>query len=93
MCVTCQSQVVNMIRLLFFGELRDVAGSSCHEIASPTSISQYFKDLNENDPALFDALSQAGIRQALNLVLLPLNQDAALKVGDELAFMPPFSGG
>jgi molybdopterin converting factor small subunit len=82
-----------MMRVVFLGRLRDVAGKSERTIEAPPSIAAYLKGLAQHEPDLHAALIETGVRQALNLTLLPVGQNEKLKAGDELAFMPPFSGG
>jgi molybdopterin converting factor small subunit len=79
--------------IVFLGRLRDVAGVGERAIDVPTTISLYLSTLESTEPELHAALTQKGIRYSLNLTLLPIGHDADLKAGDELAFMPPYSGG
>ena len=80
-----------MIRLVFLGRLADVAGATSRVIASerPLAIAEIF-DLLERP--LAQALRDARIRFALNGVLAA-DADILVVPGDELAFLPPVSGG
>jgi molybdopterin converting factor small subunit len=82
-----------MASVVFLGRLRDVAGASECAIDTPTTVALYLSALERAEPDLHAALTQKGIRCSLNMTLLPVGHDADLKAGDELAFMPPYSGG
>lgn len=82
-----------MGRVVFLGRLRDAAGTSERDIETPTTIATYLSTLENTQPELHSALTQKGIRTSLNMTLLLVGHDADLKAGDELAFMPPYSGG
>lgn len=80
-----------MIRVLFFGSLRDALGRS--ELAWPeqgtvasirTAVAAHL-----GTPGL--ALLEASVRAAVNQVMAA--EDCAVASGDELAFMPPVTGG
>ncbi|HET9628457.1 MAG TPA: MoaD/ThiS family protein [Novosphingobium sp.] len=80
-----------MARLVFLGRLEDVAGVP--ELACPLTEPTAFADLLLMlPPALAEALQAPKVRLALNGTVA----DAAQLVvadGDELAFLPPVSGG
>lgn len=84
-----------MTRVLFFGRLRDMARCGEREIALDGAID--LADLRRlasgGDYDFEAALAAPHIRIAINAVLAP--SSAALRVApsDEVAFMPPFSGG
>jgi molybdopterin converting factor small subunit len=82
-----------MARILFFGRLRDVAGTSERIIAGAMPLSAYRAALEESEPELAAALNQKSVRVALNQQLLPAGADPMLNASDEIAFMPAFSGG
>jgi molybdopterin converting factor small subunit len=81
------------MRLVFLGKLRDVAGSSERDVKGHSTINDLLAHFQVTEPELHEALTQKSVRCALNLSLLPLAENAALADGDELAFMPAFSGG
>ena len=75
--------------LLYFASLRDAAGCAQENVASEAS-----------DPrALYaDAAARHGFRRPLERVRVAVNgafaaRDCALNDGDEIAFLPPVSGG
>ena len=79
-----------MATILFFGRLRDAVGTSALTATLPEGI----RDtdglrawLGRDHPALRDA----SVRIAVNAELSPGN--APLAEGDEIAFLPPMSGG
>lgn len=81
-----------VLRLVFLGRLEDVAGAG--EIALPLTgplpLASVLTMLPDN---LAKALGGAKIKLALNGALLPPGAAPVLKAGDELAFLPPVSGG
>ena len=80
-----------MARLVFLGRLEDVAGASeiACPLAGPTSLADLLLML---PPALAEALQGPRVRVALNGTVA---DRAGLVVADcdELAFLPPVSGG
>jgi molybdopterin synthase catalytic subunit len=79
------------IRVLFFGSLRDVAGAreDSLEMPSGAALSAVFEHYSARFPRLKDMAAS---------VVLALNQEfsspsSLLKEGDEVAFLPPVSGG
>ena len=76
-------------RLVFLGRLEDIAGTG--ELAVvPGPLEQVVAAL---DPALAIELLGERVRMALNGALLGGNEAVVLADGDELAFLPPVSGG
>lgn len=81
-----------MIRILFFGRLSDAAQPlSCELPDDVATVQQLAIWLGADNPALSDALSAKGVRIAVNQDMTA--KDAAIKDGDEIAFMSPLSGG
>jgi molybdopterin converting factor small subunit len=81
------------MRLLFFGRLKEIAaGRTFHPPADVATIGALREWLMAADPALSAELSRAGVRVALNQVIVT---DLGLGFGaqDEVAFMSPLSGG
>ncbi|MFC4192301.1 MoaD/ThiS family protein [Novosphingobium lubricantis] len=78
-----------MARLVFLGRLEDVAGMAELAVA-PGPLEQVLATL---DPALAVALLADKVRMALNGRLLTDVGAIVLVAGDELAFLPPVSGG
>jgi molybdopterin synthase sulfur carrier subunit len=81
-----------MARVVLLGRLRDVAGWRERAIdPAPETLSALRGLLGREDPALGDALAGIGVQTAVNKALT--RGDVALKPGDEIAFLPPMSGG
>ncbi len=78
------------ITIKFYGPACDVAGSPSisMEIREGQTVEQVTHDLGERYPALRDA---RGVRLAVNRAYVPM--DYALSDGDEVAVIPPVSGG
>jgi molybdopterin synthase sulfur carrier subunit len=75
--------------LVFLGRLADVAGAGEMTVA-PGPLDQVLAAL---EPALAVALLDERVRIAINGELLPEPTAIVLADGDELAFLPPVSGG
>jgi molybdopterin converting factor small subunit len=78
------------VTVQFLGRLRDVAGSRSAATDPGQSVSAY---IAAQPLGLAQALAAPGIAVALNKQVLARGADPVLEAGDELAFMPPFSGG
>lgn len=76
-------------RLVFLGKLADLAG--CAEM--PVEAGPLEAALAGLDPGLASALRDERIRIALNGDLVAESGGVVLAEGDELAFLPPVSGG
>ena len=76
-------------RLVFLGRLEDAAGSAELAVA-PGPIETV---LGKLEPDLAIALLGERVRMALNGVLIAERGGIVLGEGDELAFLPPVSGG
>lgn len=78
------------VRLVFLGRLEDVAGAAELSLPGPFTYGALIGRLTHE---LAEALSGERIRLALNGSVIA--RDAALEIadGDELAFLPPVSGG
>lgn len=75
------------------GRLRDVAGWRERTLDDPpATLSALRALLAKDDPALGEALAGKGVQAAINKALT--REDAApIGPGDEIAFLPPMSGG
>lgn len=78
-----------MVKLVFLGRLEDVAGMAELMVPAGTIASV----LAALEPQLAAALSEPRIKVALNGALLRDTVGTVLQEGDELAFLPPVSGG
>lgn len=84
-----------MTRVLFFGRLRDVAGHGERELDLPpeiATVSDLRAFVGKDDALLAEALSPRAIRVSVDQVIC-VNDDASVKGAEEIAFMPPLSGG
>jgi molybdopterin converting factor subunit 1 len=81
-----------MITVKLFAILRDKAGKSELAVNSnPPTVSALLKQISGEYPALSDILSRGSILIAVNQEFA--KSDALLRDGDEVALMPPVSGG
>lgn len=82
-----------MARLLFFGRLGDLAGGIERSVtlSEPHEVSALIGVLEAGDRLLGSALLDHRVRYALNGAIV--GADALVHDGDELAFLPPVSGG
>jgi molybdopterin converting factor small subunit len=80
------------VTLVFLGRLEDVAGMEQLrlEVVGPQALSAVLAQLPEG---LAQALAGPKVKLALNGALLPPGVEPSLADGDELAFLPPVSGG
>lgn len=76
------------LQLVFLGRLEDIAGSASREVPFVPSLAAVVAAL---EAELAKALEGPRIRHAVNGVLV--QGDAVLSDGDEVAFLPPVSGG
>ena len=82
-----------MAQLLFFGRLGDLAGGleRCLGLSQPHSVRDVIGLLGATDRLLGSALEGPRIRYAINGAIV--HGDALVEDEDELAFLPPVSGG
>lgn len=78
------------LKLLFLGRLEDAAGGAERDVAFAPTLDALLAAL---EPDLAEALRGPRIRLALNGALLADPAGLMLADGDELAFLPPVSGG
>ena len=78
------------ITLVFLGRLEDMAGGGKRSVPLAPSIDAVLDAL---EPELGQALKAAKIKLAVNGILLQDRDAPVLKDGDEIAFLPPVSGG
>lgn len=75
------------IEVLFFGVLADITGTGRKQYRDVTS----FSDLKYRIEDEFPEIVHYTFRVALNNEIV--NEEPAVKDGDEIAFLPPFAGG
>ncbi|MBT9445199.1 MAG: MoaD/ThiS family protein [Hyphomonadaceae bacterium] len=84
-----------MARVMFFGRLRDIA--QCSERPVPfdgaLSLDAFRRLVASGDDDLARALQADSTRVAVNATIAPRSVDLVIHPGDDVAFMPPFSGG
>ncbi len=83
-----------MARLLFFGKLGDIAGARTREYVLPAGvdvIDALIDAIAREDETLGAALSEKSVRFAVNETIAA--RDAPIHNEDEIAFLPPVSGG
>jgi len=79
-------------KVLMLGRLRDIAGWRERTLDAPPATLSALRDLlAREDPALGEALAGKGVQAAVNKAVV--RADAAIAPGDEIAFLPPMSGG
>ncbi|MCB2077045.1 MAG: MoaD/ThiS family protein [Novosphingobium sp.] len=78
------------LKLVFLGRLEDAAGAPEREIAHVASLADVMAGL---EPHLVSALKDEKIRLAVNGGIIVDRSALVLEDGDELAFLPPVSGG
>ena len=79
-----------MIRLVFLGKLADLAGADALELPSASDWTGLLAAL---PPALTEAITAGSIKVAINGALVADKAAIVAKAGDEIAFLPPVSGG
>ncbi len=79
-----------MANVVLLGRLRDVAGWRERSVDG-SSLSELRDLLTREDPGLGEALAGKGVQAAVNKALV--RGDMALAAHDEVAFLPPMSGG
>ncbi len=75
------------MRILFFGRLREAAASPAEIPADVRDTDGLRAWLGRAHPALLDMSVRIAVNEAL------VHGNAALGEGDEIAFLPPMSGG
>lgn len=78
------------LKLVFLGRLEDAAGAPEREVAFAPSLTTVLAAL---EPGLAAELQGERIRWAVSGALVRRDALPVLKEGDEIAFLPPVSGG
>ncbi len=80
------------MKVVLLGRLRDVAGWRERTLdPAPATLSALRAQLCSEDAALGEALAGKGVQAAVNKTLT--REDVTLEPDDEIAFLPPMSGG
>jgi molybdopterin converting factor subunit 1 len=79
------------VQVLFFGQLKDLVGRSSESLALSDRAS--LRDVVRHYSEKYPSISQLASSLALSVNQEYAAQDAALHDGDEVAFLPPVSGG
>jgi molybdopterin synthase sulfur carrier subunit len=78
------------VDLVFLGRLEEIAGCGRRPVPAASSIDEVIDAL---EPELAQALRAPRVKLAVNGILLQDTDAPVLRVGDEIAFLPPVSGG
>lgn len=78
------------VRLVFLGKLAEMAGAPEREVAGPLDWAQLLAALG---PGLSEAVAADSVRIAVNGTLVTEKADLHAGDGDEVALLPPVSGG
>ena len=78
------------LKLVFLGRLEDAAGEAEREVVHVPSYGQLLADL---ETELVAALADPRVKLAVNGEIVADRMALVLADGDELAFLPPVSGG
>lgn len=79
-----------MIRLVFLGKLADLAGGASLDRAGELTWPELVATL---PPALGEAVATDATKVAVNGMLVADKATLVARSGDEIAFLPPVSGG
>lgn len=80
---------------VFYGRLRDRAGAErrATPLMGPIDLSTFRAQIAGEDAELASDLAAPFIRVAINDEFVPRGEPVLVRPGDEVAFMPPLSGG
>lgn len=83
------------IEVKFFASLRDDLGCAHIQFPAPATVASLLQGLEDKFGANAQALTASGVRLALNQTLIEPDelQSVQLNAGDEVAFLPPVTGG
>ena len=85
------------LRVVYLGKLADLAGADDHRLdmhAGPLDWTALLARLDtQADAGLGEALDADSVKVALNGAIVPDKAALMVKAGDEIAFLPPVSGG
>ena len=80
--------------ILLFGKLKDAFGADRIDLPEGAGTAGAMRRLlAERHPDLAEVISAPSVRIAVNQELIVDEEDALLNAGDEIALLPPLSGG
>ena len=82
-----------MIRVKYFASLRSIAGKGEDQfnMGSETTLKNLSQEISKTAPKIGEMILDKNVMVSVNLEVASL--DAIIKDGDEVALLPPFSGG
>ena len=81
-------------RVLLFGRLKDAFGAASIELPSGADTAAALRErLAEANPDLADLLRSKSVRIAVNQTLVADEASLRISASDEIALLPPLSGG
>ena len=82
-----------MITVKYFASLRTVAGKEEEQfdLGSETTLEKLSDEISKTAPKISEMIRGNNLMVSVNLDVV--QSDAIIKDGDEVAFLPPFSGG
>ena len=81
-----------MVTVILFAILKDKAGRDTLQVeAGPSTVSELLEQIASEYPALTDMLAAGSVTVSVNHEFA--KQNSRIRDGDEVAIMPPFSGG
>ena len=82
-----------MVTVKYFANLKQMAGKDEYQftISEGTTLEQLSDLIKQSVPQLGDMVREKKVMISLNYDVVPL--DTVVKDGDEIALLPPFSGG
>jgi molybdopterin converting factor subunit 1 len=82
-----------MVTVKYFANLKQMAGKDedQFDISEGTTLAQLSDLIEQSVPQLGDMVREKKVMISLNYDVVPL--DTVVKDGDEIALLPPFSGG
>lgn len=82
-----------MVRIRFFAMLKRLAGTDSmdYDIKAPVTVGGLKERLGAEKPGLSEILATRSLLVSVNQEFA--TDDTVVKDGDEVAFLPPFSGG
>ena len=81
-----------MIRIKYFANLKEIAGKSEEKLdAAELSLEKFSELIERSQPKIAELIRQKKIMVSVNQDVA--GTDTIIREGDEIALLPPFSGG